>query len=108
MLNTQQIKDAREKVERRRRLYSESVREYEETVDRLIDQANTELISQPLKIVDMARLLEVNPSTVYRMEANHCDSYADLRRWIAEHRPEKLPKLEENYKQFIRDRKQEG
>ena len=103
MLELQEIKRARDKVMRRQSILENAVKEYDEAVQRALKQAETKIISRPLKVVEIARLLDVNPSTVNRMGSNHCRSYAEIHSWVKENRPDLLNRLEKNYQSYLKE-----
>lgn len=82
---------------RRMEIARQSLVEYKEAVDELLEEAQAEAMSQKLTVTDMAKLLEKSRPTIYRMGAADCKTYADLWRWVKANRPKLLKTLERNY-----------
>lgn len=100
----EEIKRTREKVMRRQAILLDALEEYNRAVDKALREARAESRSIRLKVIETKDLLEVSRSTVYRMGANHCKTYAELWAWVREHKPEFLGTLEKNFEEFLRKR----
>lgn len=102
MISTKSIEKARQAVIEQQDALNRTVEEYNEVVDRVLQDAKAEAESRPLKDVEKAELMEVSTVTIWRIGANKYKTYAELRRFLQREYPKYLGNLETNYKKFIR------
>jgi deoxyribodipyrimidine photolyase-like uncharacterized protein len=105
MLEQQELKRAWEKVHRRKAILDSAIDELDVVMGKIVQQAETKIISRKLKIVDIAMLLEVTPRTIARWGLNKQRTYEDAHNWIKVNRPELQKRLEENYKKALKEEK---
>nr|BDD48410.1 hypothetical protein 15 [Balneolaceae bacterium] len=72
----------------------------------IVDKAKKQMANQRLDRHDAEGLLEYTPSYSYHLnipfDSRGYITYNRLRDWVAEHKPNRLKRLERNYKEFYR------
>lgn len=104
MIFTKELEKARDRVLRRQKILINAVEQYDKLTTEILAEADVEIKSMPLKKVEIAELLEMHYSSVFRMGANECATYAQLWRWVRSEKPNLLRRVERNYEQLLKRR----
>lgn len=96
------IQRARNKVMQREELLIEAVREYDQVTTQQLELAQVQAKSRPLKVTEVADLLDMSRTHVYRVGAHDCQTYLELYTWVKQNRPAQIKSLESNYSSMVR------